>query len=82
MNSLTDVPPDGGAVSLDPLTATEVWNTATGSTQAGNLNGANSTLVYIAVSKSFCFLCLSVVLLCNLKGKWREIQILCYSSNT
>lgn len=50
MNSLTDVPPDGGSVPLDSLTATEVWNTATASTQAGNLN-SNSTMLYIAVSR-------------------------------
>lgn len=50
MDSITEVPPDGGSVCLDPMTATEVWNGATTSTQAGNLNSNNSTLLYIAVS--------------------------------
>lgn len=52
MDSITEVPPDGGSVCLDPMTATEVWNGATTSTQAGNLNSNNSTLLYIAVSTS------------------------------
>lgn len=50
MDSLTDVPPDGGSVCLDPLTVTEVWNGPSTSTQAANLNSNNSTLLYIAVS--------------------------------
>lgn len=78
MNSLTDVvPPDGGAVPLDPLTTAEVWNTATAVTEAGNLNGGNATqLLYIAVSRKIvtiesCF-CLSF---CHASGKFKILRV-------